>query len=316
MTGDGPRADGAPVDGLVLAGGAGSRFGGDKTAAVVGGRSLLGRAVQALLGAGTGTVVVVGPRLPDDLGSTGRGGPLTAAPGSVPVPTGAPRLVRTREDPPGSGPVAGLLAGLRAVTAPTVLVLAADLPGVSAAVLADLLASLDADPAAEAAVATDADGRAQWLTAAYRTDPLRAACEAAVSEATGERGPSVRGVVARLAVVEVAPGHGWGRLVDVDTPADLTRAVLDDWAQQLVDALGLEPALTGTDAPAVVDLVLDLAKDAAHTIARPAAPVTTFMLGVAAGLAAGRGEDVGDLAALRARVDALVAAHDGSSPQG
>ena len=117
-------------------------------------------------------------------------------------------------------------------------------------------------------------------------------------------------------MAEVAPRPGWGRLVDVDTPADLTRAVLDDWAQQLIDTLGLEPALRGTDAPAVVDLVLDLAKDAAHTIARPAAPVTTFALGVAAGLAAGRGEDVGDLTALRARIDALIAAHDGSAPQG
>lgn len=290
------------VDGLVLAGGAGRRFGGDKTAAVVGGRSLLGRAVQTLVDAGTGTVVVVGPRLPDDAGDLGAAGP---------------RLVLTREDPPGSGPVAGLLAGLREVTAPTVLVLAADLPGVTAVVLADLLAALDADAGADAAVAVDAGGSAQWLTAAYRTSPLRAACEAAVAGAKGDRGPSVKGVVGRLALVEVAPRPGWGRLVDVDTPQDLTRAVLDVWAQRLVDELGLAPALQGTEAPALVDLVLDLAKDAAHTIARPAAPVTTFALGIAAGLAAGRGEPAGaaELAALRARIDALIDAHDGSTPQ-
>ncbi len=291
------------VDGLVLSGGAGTRFGGDKTAAVVGGRSLLTRAVQTLVDAGTAAVVVVGPRLPADVGT---GGSAAGADTS--------RLVLTREEPPGSGPVAGLLAGLREVTAPTVLVLAADLPAVSGAVLADLLDALDADAGADAAVATDADGRAQWLTAAYRTAPLRAACEAAVASATGERGPSVRGAVSRLAVAEVAPRPGWGRLVDVDTPQDLSRAVLDDWARQLVDSLGLTSALAGTDAPAVVDLVLDLAKDAAHTIARPAAPVTTFALGLAAGLAAQDGGSA-DLATLRARVDALIAAHDGSSPQ-
>jgi len=285
------------VDGIVLAGGAGTRFGGDKTAAVVGGRSLLGRAVQTLVDAGTGVVVVVGPRLPEDL-TTG--------------PDGA-RLVLTREDPPGSGPVAGLLAGLREVGAPTVWVLAADLPGVSRAVLADLLDALDADPDAEAAVAADAGGRAQWLTAAYRTAPLVAACEAAVAGATGDRGPSVRGVVGRLAVAEVAPRPGWGRLVDVDTPEDLTRAVLDDWAQRLVDELALGPALAGTEVPAVVDLVLDVAARAAHTVTRPAAPVTTFALGLAAGLQAGRGDGHGaaDLAALRAQVDALIQAHRG-----
>jgi molybdopterin-guanine dinucleotide biosynthesis protein A len=291
------------VDGLVLAGGAGTRFGGDKTAAVVGGRSLLGRAVRVLAEAGTGAVVVVGPRLPED-GVTGAGGP---------------RLVLTREDPPGCGPVAGLLAGLPEVTAATVLVLAADLPGLSRAVLADLLDALDADAGADGVVATDGDGRAQWLTAAYRTAPLLAACQAAAATSSGDRGPSLRGVVSRLAVVEVAPRPGWGRLVDVDTPADLTRAVLDDWAQQLVDVLGLAPALAGTGVPAVVDLVLDLAKDAAHTITRPAAPVTTFALGVAAGLAAragSPGDAATDLTALRARVDALVAAYDGSSPQG
>ncbi|MFC3689451.1 NTP transferase domain-containing protein [Aquipuribacter hungaricus] len=307
MAGDTPTGDRRTVDGLVLAGGAGTRFGGDKTAAVVGGRTLLGRAVQTMVDAGTGTVAVVGPRLPDDLDLGVR--PTDARPTD---PTS--RLVLTREDPPGSGPVAGLLAGLRELTAPTVLVLAADLPGVTRAVLADLLDALDADPGAEAAVATDADGRAQWLTAAYRTAPLRAACEAAVAGATGERGPSVKGVVGRLAVAEVAPRPGWGRLVDVDTPQDLTRAVLDDWARRLSDELGLQAALAGTDAPAVVDLVLDLAKDAAHTIARPAAPITTFALGVAAGLAAGGGQ-AADLTALRARIDALIDAHDGSAPQ-
>lgn len=295
---------GEAPDGIVLAGGSGTRFGGDKTAATVGGRSLLGRAVQVLADAGAVTVVVVGPRLPVDVG----------------VDVGC-RLVLTREDPPGSGPVAGLLAGLAEVRSSRVLVLAADLPGVHVGVLRDLLAALggpvatDGPGGADAAVAADAGGRAQWLTAAYRTTALLAACEATVAEATarpaGARGPSLKAVVARLRWVEVPARPGWGRLVDVDTPQDLTRARLDDWTAQLIEELALAPALEGTDVQTLVDLVLDLAKDAAHTVARPAAPLTTFALGLAAGLQTGRGDGgtATDLASLRGRIEAMLQDH-------
>lgn len=51
-------------------------------------------------------------------------------------------------------------------------------------------------------------------------------------------------------------------------------STLDDWAAQAADALGLG---------AVVDipLVLDLAREVAHAVARPAAPVTSYLLGLA-----------------------------------
>jgi len=39
--------------------------------------------------------------------------------------------------------------------------------------------------------------------------------------------------------------------------------------------------------------VLDLARDVAHGVARPAAPLTTYL----AGLAVGAGQDAGDVAA-------------------
>jgi hypothetical protein len=41
-----------------------------------------------------------------------------------------------------------------------------------------------------------------------------------------------------------------------------------------------------------VDQVLDLAADAAHAVVRPAAPLTTFIAGFAAGRAGGKAEDV------------------------
>lgn len=51
---------------------------------------------------------------------------------------------------------------------------------------------------------------------------------------------------------------------------------LDGWAVELASALDL-PADS-----ADVALLLDLARDAAHAVARPAAPVTTFLVGLAA----------------------------------
>lgn len=52
---------------------------------------------------------------------------------------------------------------------------------------------------------------------------------------------------------------------------------LDDWTAQACAALGLE---TDTVDP---DLVLDLARDVAHGVARPAAPLTAYLVGVAVG---------------------------------
>jgi len=54
-------------------------------------------------------------------------------------------------------------------------------------------------------------------------------------------------------------------------------ATLDEWTTAVCGALGLEP---GTVEPA---LVLDLARDVAHGVARPAAPLTAFLAGVAVG---------------------------------
>lgn len=61
-----------------------------------------------------------------------------------------------------------------------------------------------------------------------------------------------------------------------------TDALLTSWAETLTDEL--EVSLT-------VDVagVLALAADAAHSVIRPAAPLTTFIVGYAAGLAAAGG---------------------------
>jgi TRAP-type C4-dicarboxylate transport system permease small subunit len=58
---------------------------------------------------------------------------------------------------------------------------------------------------------------------------------------------------------------------------------IDEWVVQLGGVLGIDPGEVDVDA------LLDLARDAAHRVARPAAPLTAFMVG----LAAGRGGDIG-----------------------
>ena len=51
--------------------------------------------------------------------------------------------------------------------------------------------------------------------------------------------------------------------------------MLDQWIRELAEALGL-------DLDVDADVVLDLAGDAARAVMRPAAPLTTFLVGFAA----------------------------------
>jgi hypothetical protein len=77
---------------------------------------------------------------------------------------------------------------------------------------------------------------------------------------------------------------------------------LADWVAELAAELGVDPAALDRD------LVLDVARDAAHGIARPAAPLTTFLVGLAAGLRGGSAEAVRAAAATAQR---LALAHGG-----
>jgi len=72
-------------------------------------------------------------------------------------------------------------------------------------------------------------------------------------------------------------------------------STLEEWTGQVCAALGLEPTVLDRDA------VLDLTKDVAHGVARPAAPLTAYLLGVAVGRAGSA--DAGELAA---KVRALI----------
>ncbi|GAA2916350.1 NTP transferase domain-containing protein [Streptomyces thioluteus] len=281
-------------DAVVLAGGAARRLGGaDKPGVRVGGRSLLDRVLGACDGAAT--TVVVGPRRP------------TVRP-----------VVWAREQPPGGGPLAALHAGLRHATAETVLVVSADLPFLDATVVRALVAGAGggagADAgAAEGALLTDADGRDQPLVAAYRAEPLRREIALLATEHGTLTGLPLRLLTTELSLARL-PYHEAS--FDCDTWQDIgaararirdDRAVLDEWIAAVKAELGIELDVDRAG-------LLDLARDAAHGVARPAAPLTTFLVGYAAALRGGGPEEVAKAARQAAALAARWAEEDGDGP--
>ncbi|MBW5484598.1 NTP transferase domain-containing protein [Streptomyces bambusae] len=250
-------------DAIVLAGGAARRLGGaDKPGLRVGGRALLDRVLDACADAGR-TVVVGGRR------ATAR--PVTWA----------------LEDPPGGGPLAALHAGLRLTSADVVLVLSADLPFLDPATVRGLLAG----PGPEGTLLRDPDGRDQPLVAAYRSEPLRRELALLAAEHGTLHGLPLRALTAELelARLDASPLASF----DCDTWEDLAVArarirdhgsVLDEWITTVKNELGI-------DLDVDTKTLLDLARDAAHGVARPAAPLTTFLVGYAAARAAAEGAD-------------------------
>ncbi|QWT24135.1 NTP transferase domain-containing protein [Subtercola sp. PAMC28395] len=75
---------------------------------------------------------------------------------------------------------------------------------------------------------------------------------------------------------------------DAPKQADDQSAVLARWAQALCAELELG------ETPVDIDTILSLAGTAAHAVTRPAAPLTTYLVGFAAGRAAAQGTDVAE----------------------
>jgi hypothetical protein len=83
--------------------------------------------------------------------------------------------------------------------------------------------------------------------------------------------------------------------------------VLADWITELAAALDLDPASVD------IDLLLDVARDAAHGVARPAAPLTTFLVGLAAGARGGDAVAVAQAAAVARDLAVARTADDAAS---
>jgi molybdopterin-guanine dinucleotide biosynthesis protein A len=192
--------------GIVLAGGRSTRFGGDKLAVAVAGRSLLAHTVTALADVCREIVVVLAPEGPE---------PVDIAP--------PPSLRLVRDPSPYPGPLVGLLAGLEVAGEPLVLLVGGDMPALRPELLRCLLRILlrsDAD-----AVVPVRRGRPLPLPSALRLGATLPVARHVV--ASGER--SLRGLFASLRSVEL-PEADWRpfdpdarSFLDVDRPADLAR---------------------------------------------------------------------------------------------
>ena len=201
---------GERIVGIVLAGGGSRRFGGPKLAAPLDGRPLLDHAVEAM-GAVAGRVIVV----------------VAQDAVSPPLPAGvAGRATVARDEVGDAGPLAGVAAGLAAITGlgPTVVLVAGgDMPTLHPGVLGLLATSLASDPAIVALTLEDTEGAPLPMAVRPAVLPTARALLA------GER----RSLRALLEAVPhgTLPAAAWraldpdGRtLRDVDTPADLGRA--------------------------------------------------------------------------------------------
>ncbi len=180
---------------VIVAGGAGTRLSGvSKPELKIAGRTLLERTLDACEGANN-VVIVGGEHLKRD-------GALWAC-----------------EDPPGSGPAAGLAAGLGVLDAvadpsPLVLVLGTDTPRASAVAGVLLERMRDGSPEVDGAWLVDASGKPQPLVAVYRRDAIANRCASHAAP-----GASLRRVTEGLAMIAVPDVHDASR--DVDTWEDV-----------------------------------------------------------------------------------------------
>lgn len=181
---------------LLLTGGVSRRMGTDKAALVIDGDRLANRIAHML--------------------------ELVAEP-AIEVGPGFTTLPHTREDPPGSGPLAAVAAGMSALQRRhlrgPVLVVATDLPGLTSGAL-QRLADHPVPSPEHCVVPRDADGRAQPLCARYSASALVRAQELL---AGGRR--SMKALLEQVPVIwlDVADRDV---LFDVDTPDDVA-AFLD-----------------------------------------------------------------------------------------
>jgi molybdopterin-guanine dinucleotide biosynthesis protein A len=178
------------LGGAVLAGGPGRRLGRPKAGVTLAGRTLVERAVDALLARCDEVIVVSRP--------------------GIALPRLSVPVVHDRPGP--DAPLTGIATALAALSAPDALVLACDLP--LAGPLLDALAQLPPGTAAAGAER----GRLQPLCARYPRERALAACERLLAAGA----LPAKGLLEALGAAAVeAPGDA---LLNVNAPADLARA--------------------------------------------------------------------------------------------
>jgi molybdopterin-guanine dinucleotide biosynthesis protein A len=180
---------------MILTGGASSRFGSDKSQALLGSNSLIENLLAGL--PSEIEIVIVGPQMQ----STSR--PVQYA----------------RESPSGGGPVAAIHAGLDLIHSEFVAIIATDMP-FAHRILNVLIANLPENE--DATIPLDSQGVRQTLCSLYRTESVRRA----IAELGVTHGQSMRNLTHLLSVRELQLEPSLQRiLLDIDTPSDLEQAI-------------------------------------------------------------------------------------------
>ena len=242
-------------DSIVVAGGSATRMGGlDKAMLPLGlsGKALL----EDVINACPGQVFIVGH--PRDLLTDGNH-----------LVTWVPDLN------PGGGPAAGIWSGLERVTSEYVFISAAD------QTLSDMTVSkiISAAQGNEGAWAIQIDGSAQPLCACVRSDLLRDL----LSPTQGVNQSPLR-LLSALNMIGVSVNPG--QVIDFDTWQDVVKAVKGSSEMDQITQMWLARVATllNVDQHEMLTAeLLDLTREVAHGVERKSAPLTTFLLGYAAG---------------------------------
>lgn len=291
---------------VVLAGGRATRLGGaDKARVLLDGQPLLERTLSAI-GELSVEPVIVGPESAAD--ATTRDSRFVR---------GGYRFVR--ESPVFAGPASALATGIAALAslpgATLVTVLPCDLQRPHEAVRA--LECWDAADSADGVILVS-DGRRQWTSFCARLEALRQVTAAVPVNA------SLRGVLSGLNLAEISVPTSvtadldtleqlrqigarlpMRRVKNNESRTNMSRGMhpdLEPWVAQLAPQLGVDPEQVPLES------ILDMARDVAHEVVRPGAPVTAFMIGLALGQ--GRVDSVG---AANALVRAQIECHSSES---
>lgn len=241
-------------DSIIVAGGKATRMGGlDKAMLPLGlsGKTLLEDIIRSC----PGTVFVVGN--PREIGIDGAD------------VTWVPDLN------PDGGPAAGLWSGLTSVTSEYVFISAADQTLSSETVSALISAALGSD----GAWAIRSDGSGQPLCACVRTDLLR---ELLLPTQGVNQSPLRLLSTLKMVGVNVNPDQ----VVDFDTWQDVAKAVNGSEAMDQITQMWMTRVATLLDVDpheVLTSELLDLTREVAHGVERKSAPLTTFLLGYAAG---------------------------------
>lgn len=253
---------------VVLTGGRSSRMGGrHKPGIVVDGRSVIDRTASAIWSAAPHAEVTIAGTS-DGLSASLR-----------------QRVTVVREDPPFSGPLAGVAAASQAI--PTsddvVLLLGGDLPFLSSDTIGNLIARIV--DGADAVSCVDNTGHLQYLCAGWRQEVFRAQ----LAQVADPEGVPLRVLFSGLTpeLIDCDPDE----LRDIDTPYDLARAVTTADGRPVPESLlaavdrfedehgqnvaGLSPGQTAE--------ILDFAREVKYATSSANPVIAAFLAGQLAG---------------------------------